>query len=335
MLEIIFSKNPENLYIDNGLRSVTVSFTLSSNFSKYYFYVYSVFEFPTFGGILTGESDVIPFLVNVYDFAEGKSIYSLDILRIIFTVVIFFITFFNFKETKESMSEESQENSIENIKILFSPKILFNILIIILFVIVIIYKFINLSKNINDISLSTYKDGYIELFPYDMYYILSDFEKLILIETLLLISLFTRILLMFFGIERIKIFLDYILISARKVLAFLLILVFILLSMAIFANNLWGEYINEYKDFSSSILNILLFSIGHYRNISLNGFQFWNIIFNLLFFLLIIYFFLSTFIGIYLEAYRMNSLLIGYSYDARFLNNTLLVDLEKSNDYKD
>ena len=74
----------------------------------------------------------------------------------------------------------------------------------------------------------------------------------------------------------------------------------------IFANNLWGQYYDTFVDFSSSFQNLLLFSIGHFDSqIFFSIFDDWNITFLFMFYILIVFFIMNSFVGIYLEAYRI------------------------------
>ena len=66
-----------------------------------------------------------------------------------------------------------------------------------------------------------------------------------------------------FEIKSIEQFGNYIYESFQRILIYVLVIILIYVSFAIFAQNLWGQYHEKFKDFPKSLENILLFSIGN------------------------------------------------------------------------
>jgi hypothetical protein len=275
-------------------------------------------------------------LVNVYDTDSGSMIKLFDILRLIFSLIMLILTFNNFVQAKNKL-HETQKHMVEYLKIFLSPKMIINIAIMILYLSVFVIKVLYLSSNPSDLIKTSNEDDFLAAKKFDFFMINYHFENCIILETVIIFLLFFRFIFFFFDIARTQIFFIYIFKSFANVYVFLIILIMIILSKSIFANNIWGENFDEYRDIAGSILNTLLFSIGHYRrNIMESDFnKTWTLIFTILFFFIIIYFFMSTFVGIYLEAYRLNSLKNGYGYDFRMIKLLLADEPVKKKRRKD
>ena len=196
-----------------------------------------------------------------------------------------------------------------------------NILIMLLYLICFIIKTIYCTQSAEESIVTTGDDKFLVLKKNEFFTTVSNFELVIVIETLIIFCLFFRIIIFFFDYTRTNNFFMYIYRSLQNVGLFLLIVILIILSNAIFANNLWGDYYDGYRDLAGSLMNTLLFSIGHYqKKIFGSNYTGWTILFTLQFFLIIIYFIFSTFVGIFLESYRLNALENGYAYDLRINN---------------
>ena len=75
-----------------------------------------------------------------------------------------------------------------------------------------------------------------------------------------------------------------------------------------------------YEEYASAFFSTIMFSIGHFQKGIFdprNGN--YQVVFTFLFFIIVIYFQLYSYFGIYLEAYRINSLKHGNSYEIRML----------------
>jgi len=328
-------KYPTN-FIDRKLRAVTFSWSLFNNVNKFYFYVYIIYEWPIHGGVLSPVVIVSPFLINVYDTNLGSLASLLDILRLIFSLIMLVLTLNNFAEAKSKL-HETQKNMVEYLKIFLSPKMVINLCIMILYMSVFVTKVLYLSSKASDLIKTTNEEGFLTGKKFDFYIINYYFEVCIILETAIIFVLFFRIIFFFYDIVRTQIFFIYIFKAFANIYVFLLILIMIFLSQSIFANNIWGEYFEEYRDIQASIVNTLLFSIGHYqRNILESDVnKTWTLVYSIMFFFIIIYFFMSTFVGIYLEAYRLNSLKNGYGYDLRMIKLLLADEPVKKKSRKD
>ncbi len=300
------------------MRAVTFSFTLFNNFNKFYFYINLVYEWPSQGGILPAKIGVSPFLINVYERNLGNLTKLTDILRLIFSLIMLILTLNNFNQAKKQL-HETQRNMIEYLKIFLSAKMIVNIFIMLFYIICFALKLIYLMQNPEDLVKTFKADGFLNLNKFDFYEIKQNYETCIVIETIIVFFLFFRFIIFFYDLTRTNIFFIYIFKAFANVYVFLIILVMIIVSQAIFANNLWGQNFDEYRDLAGSIVNTLLFSIGHYQKsiMTSKNNKIWTIVFTVYFFFIVIYFFLSIFVGIFLESYRLNSLKNGYAYDLR------------------
>ena len=104
-------------------------------------------------------------------------------------------------------------------------------------------------------------------------------------------------------------------------------MVFILGGFSIFANNLWGLSESGFIDIIGSLANVLMNSIGHITIVE-NGYDIWNTIYLFLFFVFFIYFLINTFVGLFLEVYRVTTLMKGHFAD-RSKDVMGLLDLKK------
>ena len=121
--------------------------------------------------------------------------------------------------------------------------------------------------------------------------------------------------------NRVKVFFSYLINAFAGIFSYFLLVLFLIISFSFFSNNLWGSHSEQYRDLAGSLTATLLFTIGHFNTeaFSLN-FTIWNAIYIFLFFMIFIYFITTTYVGIYMESYRLNSLKYGNAYNYRMLN---------------
>ena len=88
------------------------------------------------------------------------------------------------------------------------------------------------------------------------------FEIDIILETLQIFICSVQLTILLFEIKSIKQMGNYISESFFRIIVYISVIIFIYVSFAIFANNMWGQYQEKFLDLSSSIYTIMLFSIG-------------------------------------------------------------------------
>lgn len=223
-------------------------------------------------------------------------------------------TFFDAKKKLH----ETDKNINSYILIFFQPKVITTSIIMILYVILFVSKLSHLNIDLNNVLIIDLANKYGSAIYYDFYPIVQKYELVVILETVIIFSLFARMIFFIYDYPRVNTFFIFLFNSFKKIIVFFIILMMFIICNAIFANNLWGNNYEVYKDLPASITNILLFSIGHFQiQIYGQSFTIWNIIFTLQFFFIFIFYCLTTFVGIFLESYRITSLEIGYSYDSR------------------
>ena len=283
-----------------SLRSIVISYYLMNFQTKYYYQFLLIYEFDISGYILKPVVKVNVFLPNLYALDNGSVIYACDIIRLIFVSILGLLTLNLITSKLRSANVKLFKKLVITV---LQPSVLINLIIIILYLNCFISKMKNLRYNLQEsiIYINKQIDVSPELFPYSYYYTLDT-----IYETSIVFLLLCRILLFFWFVKQIKTFTNYILDSFWKVMVFFIKVFIILLGFIIFANNLWGQYYDTFVDFSSSFQNLLLFSIGHFDSqIFFSIFDDWNITFLLMFYILIVFFIMNSFVGIYLEAYRI------------------------------
>jgi hypothetical protein len=317
LLNTLFSS--ENEFFDEGMRAMTIDFVIYNNINKYFFYINFVYEFTTTGGITAPIINIIPFLTNVYKTGFGKLILIFDIFRLFFSVFMFLITIRTFLAAKSQLHIADQ-NMATYVRIFLSPKMITDVAIMIVYLICFLNRVIYLQENPGIINTNS-EIGTFELVKKEYFNVVYTFQTVLILETMIVFLLFFRIITFFFEYLRTNIFFTYISRSVSNIIVYLFAVILILFCYSIFANNLWGQDFEYYRDFESSILNTLLFTIGHYhKDIFTN--DNWVIFFTIQFFFIMIYFIFNTFVGIFLESYRLNAMENGFSFDLRILKSS-------------
>jgi hypothetical protein len=143
---------------------------------------------------------------------------------------------------------------------------------------------------------------------YKEFYYLKDFytsDKLY--DIFLFFISYVRFIAYFIYNPKMKDFLNFIFDALSRVTYVMIFYLIVLISLCVFSNNLFGLDVEPFKDFMSSFSYILLICNGHFDLKSKNNFSSWDMVFIFMIFIMIVFFFNSVFVGIYLEAFRLIS----------------------------
>lgn len=321
----LLQKDP-NLFYSRSLRGSTMTMTYFQYPDRFFYYIKVLFEFTPYGKILYPTIEVIPFKPNIFFDDSGKTLMILDILRLLIIILIMFLSFRYFSERLKY--KNSHHKSTNNVIIaLFEPHFSLVIISFILYIIVFIKKFTSLNENLDNIFGSYSGYTYKELQMKDYASTAYSFEVVLMLETLIIFFIISRLCLVFSNLSRFKVIFEYLKISVLNSVTFVGIFAMIIISFAIFANNLFGFENNYFRDFGSSLISLLLVTIGHFNLVLSDSNQInnWKNFFLTIYVIVIVYLFLSTFIGIFLDSFRIAISREKSSYSSRLLN-----DLDKS-----
>jgi hypothetical protein len=100
--------------------------------------------------------------------------------------------------------------------------------------------------------------------------------------------------------------------ASKNVLAFLLILLPIIIGFVILMMNIYGTSIKNFRNFEQTLLRILLLISGYGEVLTmLLQFRVWTVFLWLIYFFGVLFFLISAFMGIYMDAYRQVKMLCG------------------------
>jgi hypothetical protein len=221
--------------------------------------------------------------------------------------------------------ENKSKKKIVTREKLINTRVILSFLIFIFLLVILLMRITTLSQDLN-ILTNFQKVEYEQLGKTfslmnnrDCADIVQSFEINVMLECILIIFLIAYVIEFFNILYRYKIFVNYVANCFRQIFFYYLIVLLILFSFSLFANNLWGQFREKYSDIYLSITSTLLFSIGHLDFSALNDFKEWSMFYLCLFFFIFIYFIMTSFVGIFIEAYRLNSLKYGNMNDNRIL----------------
>lgn len=81
--------------------------------------------------------------------------------------------------------------------------------------------------------------------------------------------------------------------------------------------SIWGPFSSQYRSFEEAFISVLFFTLGQTDMFSLmKVYEVWSILYMTIFFLIMIYLIISTFIAIYADSYRLTILAEGYPDDS-------------------
>jgi hypothetical protein len=322
-LLIVQSASPSIL--DNGLRAFICTFHMRYP-PRQYFRITITYEFPSEGGALSPTLSVEHFQPNIYLGDEGAYLQLLDLLRLIMSTILFFFTMKSIKELKNK-NFKFKRNII--VQILHSPYILIELFIIFSYWASFGIKSLSLNEQTwAFLMIDTTSQAWMENADHDFSSMIYWFNidnslelAMMFLSTLLIINFI-------FKMDKIRTFAFFLKTALSRVIFFFVIVFIIMLGFAVCFNNVFGDYYKENKTFLGSFSYTMLISVGHLSNTFPDFFRMgWVYIIFLLFFVLVIYFFLNIFIGVYLESFRLCSLRKGYSYDNKLFNPELLLKL--------
>lgn len=307
-------KDEPHLFYSGSLKSMIFSITIFNYNDNFYYYIRVMYEFGLFGMVYKPKIKITPF--NPILYKENHTLFTLDIIRIVLAIIISIMTFREFISTNEL--QKKQPKKLDNtVKKILNPFVFLPIIILILYIVAFAKKLSNLNNSI--LSVFSYNEDHHN--PRDYYANSYDYQQIIMIESFIILCLFLRICLSLTEFDRINLFFSYFKDVAIKSYMFIFLLVLLFISFAIFANNIYGYESDNFIDFGSTLISLILIAIGHSPLIPKpNDYnQIWKNLFLTLYILVVVYMFISMFIGVFLEAFRKNLLKEIPSYSERIL----------------
>lgn len=324
-------KNNKNYYLTGGLRGFIMSFTIFHYHSKLYYHINIMYEFQPFLLISKPVVSVIPFKPDLYFGNYGRMILAFDIIRFLLSIILLF----EFLNSCNNLFNKLKEKSIIKILLIFiNPKVLIGFIIFIMYLVSFIIKHSSLNKDpsiiFSNLNSNIVKNTITEL-NIDYYSTAYKYQICLMLESLIVFLLLVKSFYFFSIFNRISTFLNYLSQSIKNTMLFIMILFFILISLSIFANNLFGIGDENFRDIPSSIMSILFITIGHSKiltNSFINDNEFiqWKCFFITIFVLFVIFIFLSSFVGLYYLSYRIIITRYNKSYDERLLKTLNLAN---------
>lgn len=193
---------------------------------------------------------------------------------------------------------------------ILTPKHFLDFSILIIYCYTFIIKIFKCNQNDQDF-FSTNSQYYI-----DTYRISEDYNSVFKIESLILILMTFKILILLKINQKINLLYTINELAIKIFSRYLLFFLPILIGFACVAQNLWGPYINKFRTFGNSFVQILVMTTGYIDIISMLTYKpIMGIIFFTLFFVFVLFFMYAVFISIYAESYRKTVIELGYPED--------------------
>lgn len=325
-MELILTCSEGYLNISNQeQKAVVIDFTLYSPISKIYYYIYLVYENSVSVEKSKPEISIIPFYPDLKKKDNGKAIYVFDILRLIFIVLLFIIRIKEiYSEIMKNINLEKNNKLARSVpSIIFSADFILDLGLCIIYISAFSLKINNLYSKAEkrEIAVQSGDDQhYDQISAYEYFNKANKYEKVVMLECSLIICLLLKIFAILGKLTRFENFSKYIKLSLKNMLPNFAILIILFLFFSIFSEILFGASNSIYERYSSAFFSTIMFSIGHFQSKIFdpsNGN--YQVVFTFLFFIIIVYFQLYSYFGIYLEAYRINSLKHGNIYEIRML----------------
>ncbi len=248
--------------------------------------------------------------MNIYFGVDGEKLYIKDIIRLSLCGVILLSTLVEWF-LRKSKFDKKNTSSFGNLMAIFvQPILLTNYIMFSLNLFSFLVKFKCLQYDYTNIS-NIYKGNVTQSFESDLYNSLGWFELVNNIESGLIFAVMVKFVMLFAEIDSIRVLILYIKNSSYKLGFYIFFLFFILLGFSTLSNNLWGTVDQRFVDLMGSLSNVLMNSIGHITIIE-NGYDGWNFVYIILFFSFFIYFLINTFVGLFLEVYRISTIRKGH-----------------------
>ena len=300
-----------------------IDFTIYNFYSENYYYISFLFEFSNNGGSKTPKINIIRFQPNLS--IKSKHSKLIDNFRIFFCLIDFFTYWIkicyinNQNESGLNTKKRKKNNNKGWINSIINLPSLTSICSLIIFLRVFIIKRNNLYQDMNKNEKIEISTNHIIMNNKDYFSIAKSYEETLKLECLLMSFLLFRLLSYLSKIKKFKTYFKYIKLSLRRCIVYLLLLFYIIFVFSIFSNQIFGHKIKSYRTYINSILSTLEMSIYHFQNIYINnkfaGFQAFYIF---LFTIMISYFNVQLFFGLYLESYRLSNLKHGNIYDEKW-----------------
>ena len=300
-----------------------IDFTVYNFFSENYYYISFLFEFSNNGGSKTPKIDIIRFQPNLS--IKNKHSKLIDNFRIFFCLIDFFTYWIkicyinNQNENGLNTKKRKKRNNKGWINSIINLASFSSICSLIIFLRIFIVKRNNLYQDMNKNEKIEISTGYIILNNKDYFSIAKSYEEILKLECLLITFLLFRLLSYLGKIKKFKTYFKYIKLSLRRSIPNFLLFFCIICVFSVFSNQIFGHKANSYRTYINSVLSTFEMSISHFQNIYINyKFGEFKAFYIFLFTIIISYFNVQLFFGLYLESYRLSNLKHGNIYDEKW-----------------
>jgi hypothetical protein len=283
-------------WIDTSTRAIFINTLIYQPTYDLWIFVDILVEQTTEGVMYPNKLMAVVIQPNIFKRHTGA--YTADIFRLMFSIWILYLYIKNIVSTVDGK---------KNIAYAYS----FLGIIDILLVAIIIFTFA-LTFSMNEDEESIYKDQKYK----DMTQLVINYRNYHIFNVMVLILVIIRIVMFGTINKRIYILLKTVEYAAKNMLSFMIILIFILSGFSIISMNIWGMYHFMFSKFEYALLSLLLLNIGQGITNELMEIDFYNtVIFYIIFYFSVLLFIMATFMGIYMDAYKMVRFTQGYEDD--------------------
>ena len=326
-----------DLFNPDTTKEISTSMTLYDSISETYYYIGMLFELDS-KIIYPIDTKIIPFYPNIKnDLPKGKMIYILDIFRLILVIILLGLTIYNlyFKLSEQNKKTKNSLNCLHFIGKAFNLAVILDILIFIFVILAFDRKRRYLYQDDSFFGGLTELNNFLDLPEREYYPIAHSYELSLIYESIVFILLFLRVIPFFSFYSRIKMILHYLRLALVKISVYFLIYIILIIFFAIYAHVLIGTQKQDYSNYSSSLLFVLLLSLSHYDLVIFEtSDQNYMVVFMFLFYIIVVFFVMSSFFGIIIESYRLSALKFGNNYSMRFSKKNVKLH-QKVSDKKD
>ena len=317
----------KDFFGDNFIKqkAVIFDFTIYDTITKTYYYIYFLYENSFTSNSPIPKVKIIPFYPDLKELSHGQAIYVLDIFRLIFVIVLFVIMFKTiYDEILDNISLKKKNKVSKNVlSIIFSLDVMIDLALFVIYISLFAIKVNNLYKKAKDREIASISpDSYSRISPMEYYNIASDYETVVMLESSLIICLLLKLFSYLAKLVRFHNIAKYIKLSITKGLSLFIFYIILIIFFAIFGQILFGASSSQFTKYPIALLSTLEFSISHFNTKILSPSSYqenYQVVFMFLLFIMVIYFFISSFFGVYLESYRLNSLKHGNTYEMRII----------------
>ena len=324
-----------NYFSGKYQQACVVTFTIYNVYTKHYYYISFLYEFSTMTGNAFPKIDIIPFIPDLSKTSGGKTIKVLDIFRLIIILLISLTTIYQFYLNFTTKTKRNPLNKGKHIKqhsflsAFFTLEVIIDIADLIIFFILFIRKRKSLYQNMTKNENIYIENNYFQLETKEYQYIANDYQFVIQLESLLIVLLLIRFLIFVNQTSRVTRYFQFLRLILYRVYPYFILYFFFCVIFGIFAQQIWGNHDKNFEFYNKSLLSIIEFSIFHVQKIIFknNNYSIYAAVFTLMFYVIIIYYIINTFFGIYLESYRLTTLKHGMGYDARISKDINDIDI--------